>query len=95
MNLRRNLSRGLVPAALLTLLATLSGCITSNDVLLHAAATPIRAGKDEVQYLVDGKWTKFGAGSLTPANGKYTWAVDGQTASFLNWNPKGSGIYLG
>lgn len=90
----RNLSKGLVFTALLILQAMLSGCITSNDVLFNAVTTPMRAGKYEVQYLVDGKWTKFGAGSLALVNGKYTWAEDREAASLLNWNPNGLGFAL-
>jgi hypothetical protein len=83
----RNMSKGLVFTALFILLAMLSGCITSNDVLFNAVTTPMRAGKYEVQYLVDGKWTKFGVGSLALVNGKYTWSEDREAASLLNWNP--------
>jgi hypothetical protein len=90
----RNMSKGLVFTALLILLAMLSGCITSNDVLFNAVTTPMRAGKYEVQYLVDGKWTKVGAGSLALVNGKYTWAEDREAASLLNWNPDGLGVAL-
>jgi hypothetical protein len=89
-----NLSKGLAFTALLIVLTMLSGCITSNDVLFNAVTTPMRAGKYEVQYLVDGKWTKFGVGSLALAKGKYTWAEDRETASFLNWNPDGLGFVL-
>jgi hypothetical protein len=83
----RNMSKGLVFTALFILLAMLSGCITSNDVLFNAVTTSMRAGKYEVQYLVDGKWTKFGVGSLALVNGKYTWSEDREAASLLNWNP--------
>jgi hypothetical protein len=90
----RNLSKGLVFTALLILLAMLSGCITSNDVLFNAVTTPMRAGRYEVQYLVDGKWTKFGVGSLALVNGKYTWSEDREAASLLNWNPDGLRVAL-
>ena len=90
----RNMSKGLVFTALLILLAMLSGCITSNDVLFNAVTTPMRAGRYEVQYLVDGKWTKFGVGSLALVNGKYTWSEDREAASFLNWNPDGLKVSL-
>jgi hypothetical protein len=89
-----NLSKGLGFTAVHTSLTMLSGCITSNDVLFNAVTTPMRAGKYEVQYLVDGKWTKFGAGSLGLVNGKYTWAEGKGAASFLNWNPDGLGFAL-
>jgi hypothetical protein len=87
-----SLSKGLVLAASLVLLAMLSGCITSNGVLLKAVTTPMTAGKYQVQYLVDGKWTKFGAGSLALVNGKYRWVEDREAASPLNWNPEGLGF---
>jgi hypothetical protein len=90
----RNISKGLVFTALLILLAMLSGCIASNDVLFNAVTTPMRAGKYEVQYLVDGKWTKFGVGSLALVNGKYTWSEDREAASLLNWNPDGLRVSL-
>ena len=79
----RRLNKRMVSTLLFTALA-LSGCITSNEVLLHAATTPLRAGKYEVQYHVDGKWTKFAAGSLTLANRTYTWTEHGEASSVLS-----------
>ena len=79
-----NLSKGLVFTVLFAVLAMLAGCVTSEEVLLNAVATPARAGKYEVQYLVDGKWTKFATGSLALANHTYTWAEDREALSPLN-----------
>ncbi|MDR3464488.1 MAG: hypothetical protein P4M07_00955 [Xanthobacteraceae bacterium] len=84
-----HLRKGLAFAALLIFPATLSGCITSRDVLLTAAATPVVAGRYEVQYLVDGRWTAFGAGSLALKNGKYAWVEDLEAASLLKQPPGG------
>ena len=84
-----NLSKGLVFTALFAVLAMLAGCVTSEEVLLNAVATPARAGKYEVQYLVDGKWTKFATGSLALANRTYTWAEDREALSLLNSRPDG------
>jgi hypothetical protein len=89
-----NLSKGLVFAALLILSTTLSGCVTSKDVLFNAVSTPMRTGKYEVQYLIDGKWTTFGAGSLALVNGQYTWDEDKEAASLLNWSPSGLRLTL-
>ena len=89
-----NLSKGLVFAALLILSTTLSGCVTSNGVLFNAASTPMRTGKYEVQYLIDGKWTKFEVGSLALVNGQYTWEEDKETTSLLNWSPGGLRLKL-
>ena len=63
-----DLGKGLVVALLLAALTMLAGCITSQDDLFSAATAPARAGRYEVQYHVDGKWTKFAAGSLALAN---------------------------
>jgi hypothetical protein len=87
-----DLRKRLVSTALLILLTVLSGCITSNDVLFNAMATPMRAGRYEVQYLVDGRWTTFGSGSLALVNRKYIWAEDREATSFLNWAPDGLGF---
>ena len=76
--------RRLVVSTVLFAALALSGCITSDEVLLHAATTPLRAGKYEVQYNVDGKWTKFAAGSLALANRTYTWTEHGEASSLLN-----------
>jgi hypothetical protein len=89
-----NLRKGSIFSALLILLAMLSGCITSREVLLNGVTTPARVGKYEVQYLVDGKWTKFGAGSLVLRNRKYTWVEDREASSLFNWNPEGLGFAL-
>jgi hypothetical protein len=79
-----NSSKGLVFAALFAVLAVLAGCVTSEEVLLKAATTPAKAGKYEVQYLVDGKWTKFATGSLTVENRTYMWAEDREALSLLS-----------
>lgn len=79
----RNLNKKLVSAVLFAALA-LSGCITSDEVLLRAGATPLRAGKYEVQYQVDGKWTKFSAGRLALVNRTYTWTENREGSSLLN-----------
>jgi hypothetical protein len=73
-------------AALLASLTLLSGCITSNDVLFNTSTTPMRAGRYDVQYSIDGQWTTYGAGSLTLVLGKYTWFEDREAASLLDWN---------
>ena len=82
----RRLNWRMVSTLLFAALA-LSGCITSNELLLHAASTPLRAGKYEVQYNVDGKWTQFAAGSLTLANRTYTWTEHGEASSLLSSHP--------
>jgi hypothetical protein len=84
-----NLRKGLAFAALLIFPATLSGCITSRDVLLNAVSIPLMAGKYEVQYFVDGRWTAFGTGSLALKNGKYAWVEDREAASLLYQPPGG------
>ena len=85
----RNVSRGLVASGLFAVLALLAGCVTSEEVLVNAAATPARPGKYEVQYLVDGKWTKFATGSLALGNHTYTWTEEREALSLLNWRPDG------
>ena len=63
----------------------LSGCVTSNEVLLNAFITPIKAGKYHLQYYDgDGKWTKFAAGSLALVNRKYTWTENSEVSSLVN-----------
>jgi hypothetical protein len=89
-----NLRKGLAFAALLVLPAMLFGCVTSRDVLLNAVSTPLRAGKYEVQYLVDGKWTAFGTGSLALKNGKYAWVEDIEAGSLLKQPPGGLPLAL-
>ncbi len=79
----RYLNKRTVSAVLFAALA-LSGCITSDEILLNAATTPLRVGKYEVQYQVDGKWTKFAAGSLALANRTYTWTEQGEVSSLLS-----------
>ena len=91
---QRNSSKGLAFAALFAAAAMLAGCITSQDVLLNAVATPARAGTYEVQYLVDGKWTKFAAGSLALANRKYTWTENREASSLLSSRPGGGSFSL-
>ena len=73
---------------------TLSGCITSKEGLLNAVTTSVRPGKYEVQYHVDGKWTKFAAGSLTLVNQTYTWTENREASSLLNSNPGGTKFAL-
>jgi hypothetical protein len=75
--------------ALLASLTLLSGCITSNDALFNTSTTPMRAGRYDVQYFVEGQWTKFGAGSLRLVGGKYTWSEDIEASSLLDWNRDG------
>lgn len=89
MILPRSVRKGLGFAASLAVLAMLAGCITSEDALLSAATTPAKAGRYDVQYLVDGKWTKFATGSLTLANRTYSWAEDREALSLLNPRPAG------
>jgi len=84
-----DLRKGLSCAALLAFLTMLSGCITSNDAMFNTSTTPIRSGRYEVQYLVDGQWTKYGAGSLTLVGGKYIWSEDREAGSLLTWNRGG------
>lgn len=81
-----NLNKRMIFILLFAVL-TLSGCVTSKEGLLNAVTTSVRPGKYEVQYHVDGKWTKFGVGSLALVNGKYTWSEDREAVSLLNWNP--------
>lgn len=85
----RALRKRFACAALLASLTMLCSCITSNDALFNTSTTPMRAGRYDVQYLVDGQWTKFGAGSLALFGGKYTWAEDREAASLLDWNRNG------
>jgi hypothetical protein len=86
-----NLRKGLVLTALLAVLVlALSGCVTSNEVLLNAFTTPLKAGRYELQYYDgDGKWTMFTAGSLALVNRGYTWAENSEASSLVNWNPDG------
>jgi hypothetical protein len=89
----RNLDKGVVLILLFAAL-TLSGCVTSKEVLLNAVTTPVRTGKYEVQYHVDGKWTKFAAGSLALVDRTYTWTENRQALSLLNSNPRGTDFAL-
>lgn len=89
----RNLNKRTVFILLFAVLA-LSGCVTSTEVLLNAVTTPVRSGKYEVQYHVDGKWTKFAAGSLTLINRTYTWTENRDASSLLNSNPRGTKFTL-
>jgi hypothetical protein len=84
-----NLSRGSVFTVLFAALAMLSGCVTSEEVLLNAVATPAKAGKYELQYHGDGKWTKFATGSLALVNRRYTWTENSEVSSLLNSKPDG------
>jgi hypothetical protein len=93
MVLLRNLNKSMIFILLFAALA-LSGCVTSKEPLLNTVTTPVRAGKYEVQYHVDGKWTKFAAGSLTLINRAYTWIEDREASSLLNSNPRGTKFAL-
>ena len=84
-----NLNKGLVFTVLFAVLAMLSGCVTSKEVLLNAVTIPVRAGKYEVQYHVEGKWTKFATGSLALVNRRYTWTEKREVSSLLNSRPNG------
>jgi hypothetical protein len=79
-----NLTRGSLIVVVLALLMILPGCVTSKNALLNATVTPAKAGKYAVQYLADGKWTTFGAGSLTLVNRTYTWTEEREPFSLLN-----------
>lgn len=85
----KDLSKRFACAAWLLSLTMLSGCIASDDVLFNTSTTPMRAGRYDVQYLVDGRWMTYGAGSLTLAGGTYNWAEDREAASLLNWKRSG------
>jgi hypothetical protein len=85
----KDLRRRFACAAWLLSLTMLSGCIASEDALFNTSTTPMRAGRYDVQYLVDGRWTTYGAGSLTLVGGKYNWAEDREAASLLNWKRSG------
>ena len=90
---RRNLNKRMSFILLFAVL-TLSGCVTSNEVLLNAVTTPVRPGKYEVQYYVDGKWTKFAAGSLALVNTTYTWTENREASSLLNSKLRGTKFAL-
>ena len=79
-------SVGIFLFAALTMLA---GCITSQDVLFTTATAPARAGRYEVQYHVDGKWTRYAAGSLALENQTYSWVEDREPLSLMNFRPDG------
>jgi hypothetical protein len=89
----RNLNKRMIFILLFAVLA-LSGCVTSNEVLLNTVTTPATPGKYEVQYHVDGKWTKFATGSLTLVNRTYTWTENREASSLLNSNPRGTKFAL-
>ena len=84
-----SLGKRSVVILLFAALTMLAGCITSQEVLFSAATTPARAGRYEVQYHVDGKWTKFAAGSLALANRTYSWVEDREALSLLKFRPDG------
>jgi hypothetical protein len=84
-----NLSKRLVVILSFAALTMLAGCITSQDVLFGAATAPAKAGRYEVQYHVDGKWTKFATGSLALANRTYSWVEDREPLSLLKFRPDG------
>jgi hypothetical protein len=86
--------RGLVFTAFLAVLVTLAGCVTSEGVLLNAASTPAKPGRYEVQYHVDGKWTKVAAGSLALVDRTYAWTEDREVLSLLKQRPNGLGFRL-
>jgi hypothetical protein len=90
---RRKLNKRMIFILLFAVVA-LSGCVTSKEVLLNTATTPVRAGKYEVQYHIDGKWTIFAAGSLTLINRAYTWIENKEASSLLNSNPRGTKFAL-
>jgi hypothetical protein len=78
-----NSSKGMALAVLFAVLA-LSGCVTSNEVLFNALATPVRPGTYELQYSDgDGKWTKFATGSLALVNRRYTWTETSEMLPLL------------
>ena len=84
-----NLSRGLVFFTALFAVLVLSGCVTSNEVLLNTYATPLKAGNYELQYYDgDGKWTRFAAGSLALVNRRYTWTENREASSLVNSRPE-------
>jgi hypothetical protein len=84
-----NLSRGLVFFTALFSVLVLSGCVTSNEVLLNEFTTPLKAGKYELQYYEgDGRWTKFAAGSLALVNRRYTWTENSEVSSLVNASPE-------
>jgi hypothetical protein len=89
----RNLDKRVVLILLFAAL-TLSGCVTSKEVLLNAVTTPVRTGKYEVQYHVDGKWTKFATGSLALVDRTYTWTENWEASSLLNSNHRGTDFAL-
>ena len=83
-----NLSRRLIFTALFAVLV-LSGCVTSNEVLLNAFTTPLKAGRYELQYYDGGgKWTKFAAGSLALVSRRYTWTENSEVSSLVNSSPE-------
>ena len=82
-----NSRKGLVLAASLCLLAMLAGCVSSEEALLSTGSTPARAGRYELQYLVDGKWTKVATGALALVNRTYSWAEDREALSLLHPGP--------
>ena len=84
-----NLSRGLVFFTALFSVLVLSGCVTSNEVLLNEFTTPLKAGKYELQYYEgDGRWTKFVAGSLALVNRRYTWTENSEVSLLVNSSPE-------
>jgi hypothetical protein len=84
-----HLSRGLVFFTALFAVLVLSGCVTSNEVLLNAFTTPLKAGKYELQYYDgDGRWTEFAAGSLALVNRRYTWTENSEVSSLANSSPE-------
>jgi len=84
-----NLTKGPLIVVLFAVRAMLAVCVTSKKALLNAATTPVRAGKYEVQYHIDGQWKKFGAGSLDLVNRTYTWTEDRETSSLFSPMPHG------
>ena len=88
-----NLNKRMIFILLFAVL-TLSGCVTSKEVLLNAVTTPVSAGKYDVQYHVDGKWTKFSAGSLALVNRTYIWTENREASSLFNSNPGGTKFAL-
>ncbi|MGZ6317565.1 MAG: hypothetical protein ACXWNQ_09915 [Anaerolineales bacterium] len=78
-----NPTKGPLIVVLFALLTMLTGCVTSKEPLLNAATTPMKAGKYQIQYLTDGKWTTFGVGSLTLVNRTYAWVEEREAFSLL------------
>ena len=84
-----NLGKRLTVILSFAALTMLAGCVTSQEVLFSTVTAPARTGRYEVQYHVDGKWTKFAAGSLALENQTYSWVEDREPLSLLTFRPDG------